>query len=215
MLARPAANGGGADLEWYPVGRLVLWAAVIGALIVVAAVPNFGTDLASLQANLRKTYERILRDKSAIDLLVAVVPAAAAVFSTITNTLNLWLAARIVKFSGRLRRPWPDLSALRLPAATSGLLALAIAGSFLPDLLGVFSGVLRREPADGLCHPRLCRPACGHPRDRQPRHSCSRAPMWRPSFGWPLLVIAVLGLADTVFDIRGRVTKRGPPSLPT
>src|SRR6476619_8267270 len=36
MLARPATNGGGA-LEWYPAGRLVLWAAVIGTLIIVAA----------------------------------------------------------------------------------------------------------------------------------------------------------------------------------
>ena len=43
MLARPATNGGGDVLEWYPVGRLVLWAAVIGTLIVAAAVPNFGT----------------------------------------------------------------------------------------------------------------------------------------------------------------------------
>ena len=44
LLARPAANGGGSELEWYPVGRLVLWGAMIGALIVAAAVPNFGTD---------------------------------------------------------------------------------------------------------------------------------------------------------------------------
>ena len=30
LLARPATNGGGTELEWYPVGRLVLWAAMIG-----------------------------------------------------------------------------------------------------------------------------------------------------------------------------------------
>jgi Predicted membrane protein (DUF2232) len=214
LLARPATNGGGADLEWYPVGRLVLWAAVIGALIVVAAVPNFGTDLASLQANLRKTYERILRDKSAIDLLVVVVPAAAAVFSTITNTLNLWLAARIVKISGRLRRPWPDLSALRLPASTSGLLALAIAGSFLPDLLGVFSGVFA---ASLLMAFAILGFAVLHAitRGNASRVILLAGAYVATTFGWPLLVIAVLGLADTIFDIRGRVTKRGPPSLPT
>ena len=27
LLARPAANGAGNALDWYPVGRLVLWAA--------------------------------------------------------------------------------------------------------------------------------------------------------------------------------------------
>ncbi len=41
MLARPAGNGAAA-LEWYPPGRLVVWAALLGALVVVVAIPNFG-----------------------------------------------------------------------------------------------------------------------------------------------------------------------------
>src|SRR5499426_2503955 len=130
LLARPASNGGGYALEWYPVGRLVLWAALLGTLVVAAAVPNFGTDQESWQAALRKTYERILRDPGLIDILVVAVPPAAAVFSTVTNLFNLWLAARIVRISGRLARPWPDLAALSLPPLSAGLLAAAIAGSF-------------------------------------------------------------------------------------
>ena len=47
-----------------------------------------------------------------------------------------------MKVSGRLRRPWPDLSAMTLPGFTPGLLAAAIAGSFLPDLPGMLAGVL-------------------------------------------------------------------------
>ena len=32
-------------------------------------------------------------------------------------------------------------------------------------------------------------------------------------FGWPVLVMMLLGLADTAFDIRGRVAaRRGPPN---
>ena len=32
-------------------------------------------------------------------------------------------------------------------------------------------------------------------------------------FGWPVLVMTLLGLADTAFDIRGRAAgKRGPPA---
>jgi hypothetical protein len=215
LLARPVANGGAAGLEWYPAGRLVLWAAIIGTLVVAAAVPNFGTDLASLQASLRKTYERILRDQSAIDLLVVIVPAAAAVFSTITNALNLWLAARIVKISGRLPRPWPDLSALRLPLSASGLLAITIAGSFLPDLIGVFSSVFA---ASLLMAFAILGFAVLH---TITRGIASRVILLAGAYvattsGWPLLAMAVLGLADAAFDIRGRVTtKRGPPSLRT
>src|SRR5262245_54540151 len=49
MLARaaPATAGEHQDeraLEWYPPGRLVLWAAILAALVVLAAIPNFGIN---------------------------------------------------------------------------------------------------------------------------------------------------------------------------
>ena len=37
LLARPAAAATPDGLEWYPVGHLVFWAAMIGAAIVIAA----------------------------------------------------------------------------------------------------------------------------------------------------------------------------------
>ena len=216
LLARPAPNGGGGALEWYPAGRLVLWAAVIGTLIVAAAVPNFGTDQQTLQAALRKTYERILRDQSLIDLLVVAVPPAAAVFSTIINVFNLWLAARVVKISGRLKRPWPDLAALTLPASTSGFLAAAVAGSFLPDLLGILAGAFA---ASLLMVFAMLGFAVLH---AITRGMSSRALVLAAVYaaavvlGWPVLAMSILGLAETAFNIRGRVARRrGPPSLRT
>jgi hypothetical protein len=215
LLARPATNGGGA-LEWYPAGRLVLWAAVIGTLIVVAAVPNFGTDQQTLQAALRKTYERILRDQSLIDLLVVAVPPAAAVFSTIINVFNLWLAARVGKISGRLKRPWPDLAALTLPASTAGFLAAAVAGSFLPDLVGVLAGACA---ASLLMVFAMLGFAVLH---AITRGMSSRALVLAAVYaaavvlGWPVLAMSILGLAEAAFNIRGRVARRrGPPSLRT
>jgi hypothetical protein len=216
LLARPAVNGGGGALEWYPVGRLVLWAAVIGALVVAAAVPNFGTDQASLQAALRKSYERILGDQPLVDLLVVAVPPAAAVFATITTVLNLWLAARIVKISGRLTRPWPDLAALALPASSSALLAVAVAGSFLPDLAGIISGSFAASLLMAFAILGFA-----------VLHAITRGTASRPFvlggvyaaaalIGWPVLAVSILGLAETAFDIRGRVAnKRGPPRLRT
>jgi hypothetical protein len=45
LLGRPvAANGSGGTMEWYPIGRLVLWAAILGTLVIAVAVLNFGTD---------------------------------------------------------------------------------------------------------------------------------------------------------------------------
>jgi hypothetical protein len=216
MLARPATNGGGDALEWYPVGRLVLWAAVIGTLIVAAAVPNFGMDQESLQAALRKTYERILRDQALIDVLVVAVPPAAAIFSTITSLFNLWLAARVVKISGRLKRPWPDLAALVLPPSSSALLAAAIAGSFLPDLAGVLSGVFA---ASLLMAFAILGFAVLHAITRgMNARLVMLTGLYAAAavFGWPVLAVALLGLAESILNIRSRVArKRGPPSLRT
>jgi hypothetical protein len=216
LLARPATNGGGGALEWYPAGRLVLWAAVIGTLIVAAAVPNFGTDQQSLQAALRKTYERILRDQSLVDVLVVAVPPAAAVFSTIINVFNLWLAARVVKISGRLKRPWPDLAAWTLPTSTPAFLAAAIAGSFLPDLLGVLAGAFA---ASLLMAFAMLGFAVLHAITRgMNTRALVLAAVYAATvvLGWPVLAMSILGLAEAAFNIRGRVARRrGPPSLRT
>jgi hypothetical protein len=216
LLGRPANNGGGGALEWYPVGRLVLWAALLGTLVVAAAVPNFGTDQESLQAALRKTYERILPDPALIDVLVVAVPPAAAVFSTITNLFNLWLAARIVRISGRLARPWPDLAALSLPPLSAGLLAAAIAGSFLPDLVGVLFGAFA---ASLLMAFAVLGFAVLHAITRgMGSRAIVLAGVYGLTivFGWPVLAMSLLGLAEIVLNIRGRVArKRGPPSLRT
>jgi len=214
LLAQPATNGGGGALQWYPLGRLVLWAAVIGTLVVAAVVPNFGSDQESLQAALRKTYQRILRDQSLIDLLVVAAPPAFAVFATITNVFNLWLAARIVKISGRLPRPWPALAALTLPAPTAVLLAAAVVGSFLPDLAGVLAGAFA---ASLLMAFAILGFAVLH---AITQGMSSRAILLAGVYaaatvlGWPMLAVSMLGLAEAAFDIRGRMArKRGPPSL--
>jgi hypothetical protein len=216
LLARPVSNGSGDDLEWYPVGRLVLWAAVIGTFIVAAAIPNFGTDQESLQAGLRKIYGRILQDQSVVDMLVVAVPPAAAVFSTIINVFNLWLAGRIVKLSGRLKRPWPAIAAMTMPASAMAALAAAIAGFFLPDLVGILSGVLAASLFMAFA-------ILGY----AVLHSITQGMGSRIFllagayaaaivFFWPIVAVAILGLSETAFNIRGRIAgKGGPPSLRT
>jgi hypothetical protein len=208
LLARPASNGGGADLEWYPVGRLVLWAAVIGTLVVAAAIPNFGSDQQSLQSNLRRIYERIVREPSIIDLLVVAVPPAAAVFTMLTNVFNLWLAARAVKISGRLKRPWPDLAALSLPASTLALLALAIIGSFLPDLFGILSSAFAASLLMAFAIAGL---AVLHFTTRGMRgRALALASTYVAALvlGWPVLLLSFAGIADRILGIRSRLAKR-------
>jgi hypothetical protein len=189
-------------------------------------MPHFGTDLESLQAALRKIYERLIAErllidrpapeKSLIDLLVIAVPPAAAVFSTIINLVNLWLAARVVNISGRLTRPWPDIAALTLPPAASGLLAAAIAGSFLPDLFGVLASAFA---ASLLLVFAILGLAVMHVITRGMNgRTLVLAGTYAAAIviGWPVLVMSVLGLVETLFNMRDRIArKRGPPTLPT
>jgi len=64
MLARPVGSNGSLTLEWYPAGRLLLWAAFIGAALTMLAVPGLGTDSDSVQAALRQIFERALRTQA-------------------------------------------------------------------------------------------------------------------------------------------------------
>ena len=61
LLARPGAAGSGADVEWYPPGRLVLWAAALGAVVVTIALFQVGTDEESIRTGLKAGLERMFR----------------------------------------------------------------------------------------------------------------------------------------------------------
>jgi len=230
LLARPVGANGSMTLEWYPIGRLVLWAAIIGAALVIIAIPNFGTDTESFQAGLRKAFEHAIEIQSrsggpalgadserVIDILVAAIPPAAAVLATLINVFNLWLAGRIVRVSGRLRRPWPELSALTLPPTTLGVLTIAIAGIFfLPDLPGICCRVVAASLF--MAYAILGFGVL---------HTLTRGLSFRPILliaaygtvivlGWPVLAASFLGLAEAAFNIRARSGgSRAPPPPPS
>jgi len=135
LLGRPlpsaVSSGNGAEppkLEWYPVGRVLLWIAGFATLTTMAALLTLGTDAAEITGALRRFLLRILGPADAapsgeidqwIDWLVMVAPAGAAVVAIMTLTLNLWLSAKITATSGRLHRPWPDLKSAALPPMTA------------------------------------------------------------------------------------------------
>ena len=235
MLARPAAATAGQGetaLEWYPTGRLVMWAAILAALVVIVAIPNFGFDAESFRAGLHDGLARMLRiqtDTPAggpielpggadperfINFLVAVIPATAAVLATLTSLFNLWLAGRVVKFSGRLTRPWPQLSAMRFPPLLMGALAMAIALGFTNGLIGILANVVSASLliAYGVLGFAVL-------------HAITQGTNARPFIlagtytavlmvAWLVLALCLLGLVDAAIDLRARVArKRGPPAL--
>jgi len=229
MLARPAGNGATA-LEWYPPGRLVVWAAILGGLVVVVAIPNFGSDAESFRAGLRNALTHILRVETdapanapltmpgvsnasrLIDFLVAAIPPAAAVLATITNVFNLWLAGAIVKFSGLLKRPWPQLSAMTFPSQIALALTAVMGLSFVGGLIGILASVLTA----GLL---MAYGVLGFAVLHAITQGISNRAFVLGSvyaavivIGLPVLALSLLGLIETIFDVRARVARgRGPP----
>jgi hypothetical protein len=229
MLARPAAGGAGVALEWYPPGRLVVWAAVLAALMVTVAIPNFGSDAETFRSALHDALMSVLRAETDADgagsvpvvknvdrlvnFLVAAVPPAAAVVATVTSLVNLWLAARVVKVSGLLKRPWPELSTITFPKPIAAALAAAMALSFTGGLISIVAGVFA---ASMLMAYAVLGLAVLHTITRGMK---SRAFLLGGIygaiivFGWPVLALCVLGLIETAIDLRARVAqRRGPPA---
>jgi hypothetical protein len=223
MLARPATAGGA--LEWYPPGRLVLWCAGFAALVIGIGILNFGTDFDSFRAGLRDALERIIVIKpddattkspqaAIIDFLVVAIPPAGAVLATITNVLNLWLAGRIVKFSGRLQRPWPELPALAFPNSAMAALAASVVLSFVGGLIGILATVAAAclVVAYGILGFAVLHGITRGMRGRAMVLGAAYGGVMM--FGWPILALCLLGLGDGFLDLRARAArKRGPPAI--
>lgn len=221
LLARQSEDG--RPPEWYPVGRLVAWCAALGALLVAATVPLVASSLEEYRAALREVFSKALEagpagqkvelpggqdPKPLIDFMALLAPGLAATFWTLTSILNLWLAGRIVRASGRLVRPWPDVARMELPRAATWALLGGFAGSFLPGLpsllaellsatfmmafmllgLAVMHVTTRSAPARGLILFALYALLVLQP--------------------WVAIFIAGLGLAEQLIGIRRRF---GPP----
>ena len=189
---------------------------------------TIGTDAESFRSGLRSAIERLLGlggdapkrptfklpglgETDPVEFMALITPPTAAVVALVTNLMSLWLAGRVVKVSGRLKRPWPDLSTLSFPSSGHALLAAALAATFLPGIAAIIAGVFA---ASLLMAYALLGLAV--------MHALTRGISGRGFilgsvygaifvFGWPMLLMSLVGLADALLDLRGRVAaSRGP-----
>ena len=213
------------EIEWYPVGRILLWIAGFAALTTIAALLTLGTDAETITGTLRRGLMRLLRSTNPqtsgeanqfVDALVRAAPAAATIVAMLTLTLNLWLGAKVTATSGRLRRPWPDLKTAELPPMTLVALCIALAFCFTGGLLAIVAQI---STAALMIAYALAGFAVLHTLTL----ALKSRTFWLGStyavvvvFGWPVIAVVILGLADSVFGFRERFLRsRQPPPLPT
>jgi hypothetical protein len=208
-----------------------LWCAVLGALAMATSLIDLASGDATFLQTLRQLVRQLLRAQMQIpegaplvvpgmdnperlvDILVVLMAPVGALFSTLIEMLDLWLAARILRLSGRLKRPWPDLAAMRLPAATPLALAAALAASFASGVAGFVAALLAGSLLFAYA---VIGFAVMHDITR---HLHGRGVMLVGMYAtvivliWPIMLMGLLGVIDTALDLRGRVAAaRGPPA---
>jgi hypothetical protein len=216
----PEAAPGTPDLEWYPIGRILIWIAVFATLTTFGVMFTLGSDPAAMAETLKRGLDQLLAasnvtaDEHVIDALIAIMPICGIIGVFVVLVLNLWLAAKIAATSGRLSRPWPDLMATALPPLALPALFVAIALCFTGGLTAllaelVTSALMMAYAFTGFAVLHTLTMALK-----------SRA-FWLGSayaivvlFMWPVLAMVALGLADAVFGFRARYLRSRPPPLP-
>ncbi len=224
LLSRAPESTEGADaiaVEWYPVSRLVGWSAVIAGGLAAFVIVALGFDETALRETISKELQgatgaaldpegQLLTPENIEVLsgtLAKIMPAIFSVGWMTTALLNLWIGGMIVEASGRALRPWPKLDALELPNAVFFALVGSLAASFLPGSLGLigtaFAGAfLVAFVLQGLAVI----------------HAATRGMSVRALilgavylgiflFGWPAILVAILGVAEPMLNLRGRAAR--------
>jgi Predicted membrane protein (DUF2232) len=225
LLSRPVATPLGA-LEWYPPGRIVGWAALIAGLLAGLLVLILGYDQESYRESIREilnhsALKELDRDGTLFTeenianlsgVIARALPAAFAIIWLTITLFNLWMAGLIVDTSGRALRPWPNLHAIELPNALLLVFAGALAASFLPGLPGLLAtglagALLFAYVLQGL--------AVIHVYSRGvPFRSLLLATVYMSILllGWVAIIVAIVGLAEPLVNLRQRVGPgRQPP----
>ena len=223
LLGRARADGA---LEWYPLGRLLLWVAGTGALVAfIGVVALGGGDYDAYRGAVRRALDSIFSRPAPsggavpqgdmLDGFVASLPFFVASSFTMVLALNLWLAARAVSISGRLPRPWPFIPHTVMPRSALALLGVSVAAGFLPGFpgalgLGLAGALFIAFALQGL--------ALAHDASRgRPNRTALLAALYvfalfLSQIALPLL--AVTGIADAGFGLRRRLGpgRAGPGS---
>lgn len=213
---------------FYPVGRLILWIALIAASITALSIIIFSGSLNTYQQTLTELFKALLQDAPSqstlpmpdpinMDTLVAffvrLLPIIGACLWMITTLLCFWLAGRIVQMSGYLQRPWPNFSQITYPHQAVYGFALAIALTFTPGFFGFLAEIFAATFALAFAILGLA-----------VVHTLSIGMKIRPALlvitylllifvGWLIIIFIGLGLAETLLGLRMR-TQHGPPTLP-
>lgn len=214
-------------VEWYPPGRIIAWTAVMaGALASVGLLLVSGGSDEAYNRGVRDIFQQVILpqfqeagvplDALRMERYVAMVsrlvlPAVLAVVWMLVMLVNLWLAAKSAAISGQLARPWPAFATLEFPPMmTLGFLA-AVGAALMPGMPGIMA--MAFLGAFGLAYLLLGLVVLHQLIPDSPLKPVLLVGIYLSMvlIDWVTLVVALVGLAEPLLELRRRALRRSAP----
>lgn len=136
-------------VEWYPLGRLIVWLSAIVGVLCIILLLQIGSDYQTYFQRIQEYWDQFYAgvfkqiapaeltesDVNTIILQIALsLPGAMAFLLFFLVGFNFWLGAKIIHMSERLKRPWPDFSTIDYPNIYVVAFAATLLGTILLPL---------------------------------------------------------------------------------
>ncbi len=215
-LAQLNRASGEGDTEWYPPGWLIAWllgiamSAFLLLNLILAGEPGGaeGTVRNFVEAALRQLAIPGSAAPTNVGAFAAVVarffPGVIADSWMMMVIANAILAQGLLVRFGRNLRPSPSMAEIDLPSWVTGATVIAAIGSFLPGAAGFVGGnlVLMAVLAFALAGLGVVHALLVHRANRNLALVATYGFLF--IFGWPLVIIALLGAAEPWLNLRRR-----------
>jgi hypothetical protein len=214
LLARRLPDG---TLAWYPPGLLTAWLTGMTLAGLAAALLVFGGPT-GLQAAVRgiigevlsrMAREPMLDQADVVATLAAITPGVVAASWMTTAIANAALAQGVLARFGANWRPSPDLVRLSLPLWLPAALGLATAATFVGGTARFIGVNVMLALSVPFCLAGLAVLHAAARRLTQPAFALACFYTVAALFGWPFLMVAVLGLLESWLGLRRRLA---PPA---
>ena len=205
--------------EWFPVGDIMFRAIILGGLVfglgfiiskfditefTQAALTGFEPTIQQLEANTQQTF------RDALTFQIRMLPYFVPATWLLMIWINIWLGVKVAKLSNRMNRPKFTLKDAEIPFITALVLGAAVVVSFaappLSYLGAAFVGALGMALVIMGCV--TLHVVTLNNKLRGIMLSLLYASML--FFGFPIFIMAGLGLADLFLKIRQRFLLANP-----
>jgi hypothetical protein len=214
-------------VEWYPLGRIIVWTAVMAGMLVAAGILMIGDAARYHEAikGLFNPYNMLAlkammgasKDHAQLERVIEIfarfiLPASLGFTWLLIMLTNIWLAAKSANISAQLWRPWPNLADLEYPPLTLVAFLVSIGLGMIPNQIGIVA--MAFVGAFSLVYLTMGLTVVHFAVPDTAFKPIILAGMYMGLLvaGWIFMpVLILLGIGEPVFKIRRRVLGRSTP----